>query len=372
MEEMFTDTLAGQERAPGTGASARPRVVLFGLGLLAMLVATACYAGPQTTVMPKSDAARMIQALYVIIFWASVVVFIGVQGGLLYMIWRFRARPGHELPEQVHGNTRLEILWTIIPAVILVVIAIPTFQTIFDLEVSPPPVAASSVGVMDIEVIAHQWWWEYRYPKEGIVTANEMVIPAGQTLEVTVISHDVIHSFWVPQLFGKQDVMPVRANTVWFTADEPGQYFGQCAEYCGLQHAQMRMNIIAMSRPDFDAWVARMTRPAEPTTELARRGAQVFAGKPCVACHTIQGTNANGKLAPNLSHFGSRTTMAAGIVPNTTENLTRWLQNPDSLKYGNHMAHPPERWGLNLNTAEYLNLRPQDVEALVEYLHSLK
>jgi cytochrome c oxidase subunit 2 len=221
-------------------------------------------------------------------------------------------------------------------------------------------------------VIAHQWWWEYRYPKEGIITANEMAVPVGHTVEVKVISHDVIHSFWVPQLFGKQDVMPVRENAIWFTAEEAGQYFGQCAEYCGLQHAQMRMNIIAYEQADFDAWVARMQRPAQPTTELAQQGAQVLAGKPCVACHTIQGTNANGKLAPDLSHFGSRTTLAAGIVPNTRENLTRWLQDPDSLKYGNYMAHPPERWGLNLNTAEYLNLRPQDVEALVEYLHSLK
>jgi len=302
--------------------------------------------------MPKSDAARLIQNLYVWIFWMSVVVFVAVQGVLVYAMWRFRHRPGHAMPPQVHGNTRLEVMWTIAPAVVLVFIGIPTIQTIFALE-SPPPGQP-----MTIEVIGHQWWWEFRYPEQGVVTANEMIIPVGQTVELKMRSEDVIHSFWIPQLMGKQDVVPTHVNSLWFTAEEGGQYFGQCAEYCGVEHALMRMNAIAYDRPDFEAWAARQRAPAAPTTDLALEGAEVLTRNACVGCHTIAGTVAQGQVGPNLSHFGSRTTLAAGILENTPENLTRWLRDPQEVKPGTKMPN--------------LNLRPSEVEALVEYLHSLK
>ena len=169
---------------------------------------------------------------------------------------------------------------------------------------------------------------------------------------------DVIHSFWIPQLMGKQDLMPTHVNALWFTPEEPGQYWGQCAEYCGIIHALMKMNAIVYSPADFQAWVARQQAPAQPTTDLAEQGAQVFAQNACVGCHRIAGTNAQGNVGPDLSHFGSRTTVAAGIMENTPENLARWLRDPQEVKPGNKMPN--------------LHLRPSDVDALVEYLHSLK
>jgi cytochrome c oxidase subunit II len=346
---------------PFPRASAQIRRALLGLSLASVLLVSGCYAGPQTTVHPKSDAGQMIQDLYVLIFWLSVVVFVAVQGVLLFIMWRYRSRPGHELPEQVHGNTRLEVMWTIAPAIILVIMAVPTIQTIFAIE-GAPPVSASSgpnpPGAMQIEVIGHQWWWEFRYPEQGIITANEMIIPVGRTVELKMRSEDVIHSFWIPQLMGKQDVVPAHTNALWFTASEPGQYFGQCAEYCGIQHALMRMNVIAYNQPDFQAWVARQQQPATPSTELAQTGAEIFQRSACVGCHTIQGTSAQGRIGPELSHFGSRTTLASGILTNTPEHLAEWLRDPQAVKAGNKMPT--------------LNLPPNEVDALVEYLHSLK
>jgi cytochrome c oxidase subunit II len=367
------------------------RTALLGLSLVAMLLAVGC-AGPQgipqTTVFPKTEAARSIQDLYVWIFWMSVIVFIGVEGGILYIVWRFRYRPDHPLPEQVHGNTRLEVTWTLLPAVILFMIAVPTIFTLFGLDRDPAdePLRVEAFGLelwprvqifgnqiwpigrpsgtlapgtpMPIEVVGHQWWWEFRYPEQGIITANELIIPVGRTVELKMSSADVIHSFWIPQLMGKQDVMPAHVNDLWFAAEEPGQYFGQCAEYCGIQHAQMRMNAIAHSPEDFAAWATRQQQPAQPTTELAQQGAEVLAQNACVGCHTIAGTIAQGKVGPDLSHFGSRTTLAAGILQNTPENLARWLRNPQAVKPGNLMPN--------------LNLSDQDIAALVAYLDSLK
>jgi cytochrome c oxidase subunit 2 len=334
---------------------------MLGLSLVSAWIAAGCYAGPQTTVFPKSEAAAAIQQLYVEIFWASVIVFIGVQGGLLYTMWRFRYRPEHPLPEQVHGNTKLEVMWTILPAIILVFVAVRTFPVMFYLDGVPPTSAEAGpqpAGAMTVEVIAHQWWWEFRYPEQGIITANELVIPTGRPIELKMVSADVVHSFWIPQLMGKQDVMPVHTNALWFSAGEPGQYFGQCGEFCGIQHAQMRMNAIAYTPAEFEAWVAQQQQPAAPTTELAQQGAEAFTRSACVGCHTIAGTAAQGTVGPNLSHFGSRTTLAAGIMPNTPENLAQWLRDPQEVKPGNLMPN--------------LLLRPSEVDALVEYLHSLK
>lgn len=347
-------------RASGLGRMLIP----LSLGVALLVLLSGCANVPQTTVLPKTEAAQQIQDLYVLIFWLAVVVFIGVQGGLLYVLWRFRARPGHELPEQTHGNTTLEIGWTIAPAVILVVMAVPTIRTIFALESAPPPSPDGNPPLV-VEVIGKQWWWEFRYPEvqlangEPLTTANEMVIPTGRTVYLSITSDNVIHSFWVPQLMGKVDAMPNHDNRLWFTATDPGQYFGQCAEYCGIQHAQMRMNVIAMTPTDYQAWVARSSRPAEPVTDIAREGAEAFVANGCAGCHTIDGNpTAIGKIGPNLSHFGSRTTLAAGILPNTPENLASWLLDPQAVKPGNIMPT--------------LNVRPRDIEALVAYLHGLR
>ena len=347
-------------RASGLGRT----LILVGLGVALMALLSGCAVVPHTTVIPKTDAARKIQDLYVLVFWLAVIVFVGVQGGLLYVMWRFRARPGHELPEQVHGNTTLEIGWTIAPAVILVIIAVPTIQTIFALEGDPPPSPDGSPPLV-IEVTGKQWWWEFRYPDvkmangEPMTTANEMVIPTGRTVSLRITSDNVIHSFWVQQLTGKIDAIPNHDNRLWFTAEDPGQYFGQCAEYCGVQHAQMRMNVIAMTPADYQAWVVRSSKPADAGPDIAERGQDAFTANGCAGCHTIDGhPTANAKIGPNLSHFGSRTTLAAGILHNTPENLAAWIQNPQAVKPGNVMPN--------------LNVRPRDVEVLVEYLHSLK
>jgi cytochrome c oxidase subunit II len=347
-------------RASGLGRKLLP--LSLGVALVALL--SGCANVPYTTVMPKTEAARLIQDLYVLIFWLAVIVFIGVQGGLVYMLWRFRARPGHELPEQTHGNTTLEIGWTIAPAVILVIMAVPTIQTIFALE-GAPPASPDGNPPLVVEVTGRQWWWEFRYPEvklpngEPLTTANEMVIPTGRTVYLSITSDNVIHSFWVHQLMGKIDAMPNHENRLWFTAEDPGQYFGQCAEYCGVQHAQMRMNVIAMTPTDYQAWVAQSSRPGEPETDIAKAGAEAFVTNGCAGCHTIDGNpTAIGKIGPNLSHFGSRTTLAAGILPNTPENLAAWIQDPQAIKPGSFMTNQL--------------VRPQDVEALVAYLHSLK
>ena len=374
-------------------ASARARYLLSGLSLAAVWLAAGCappQVAPQTSVFPATEAARMIHDLYVWIFWMSVLVFIGVQGGLLYIVWRFRYRQGHALPEQVHGNTRMEIMWTILPAIILVMIAFPTIFTVFSLDRDPAadPVTVEFAGFrfwptvevaglrlwpmrsgstaraegppLTVEVIAHQWWWELRYPEQGIVTANELIVPTGRSVQLRMTSADVVHSFWIPQLMGKQDVMPVHINTISFTPEIPGQYWGQCAEYCGLQHANMRMNAIVYTPADFEAWVALNRQPAQPqpATELALQGGEVFGRSACIGCHTISGTTAQAQIGPDLSHFGSRTTLASGILPNTPENLADWLRDPQAAKPGNLMPN--------------LHLRPTEVEALVEYLHSLK
>lgn len=338
------------------------RYAVLGLGLGVLLVAGCAppQVAPQTTVFPKSPEAEQIQFLYALIFWLATLVFFAVQGAMVYTLWRYRYRQGHELPAQVHGNTRLEIGWTIAPAVVLFAIAIPTIQTIFALE-GPSigdPGSPNVANAMPIEVIGHQWWWEIRYPQQGVLTANEVVVPVGRPITLLLKSDDVVHSFWIPQLMGKQDVLPAHTNVLGFTAQEPGQYFGQCAEYCGIQHAHMKMNVIAYTPEDFDAWVARLQAPAQPTTELAQEGAEAFGRLACVGCHAIAGTTAQGLTGPNLSHFGSRTTLGAGILPNTTEHLSEWLRETQTVKPGVKMPNQ--------------NLRPRDVEALTEYLHSLK
>ncbi|MFN8523237.1 MAG: cytochrome c oxidase subunit II [Chloroflexota bacterium] len=330
---------------------------LLVLAASAMALLNGCAADvPQTTISPKTEAAWMIQDLYVPTFWISVVVFVLVEVGLLAIIAKYRYREGAPLPKQTHGHNVLEVAWTIVPFVILLVLAIPTINTIFALESEPP-----TKDYMTVEVVGKQWWWEFTYPGQKIVTANELVLPAGKTVYLKIRSTDVIHSFWIPQLMGKQDAFDGRETTMWFTPTQTGQYWGQCVEYCGAQHALMRMSAIVVAPAEFDAWVARNQKPAVPTTDLAKKGEEVFSKNACLGCHTIQGTSAAGKVGPDLSHFGSRTTVGAGILPNTRENLTRWVSDPQGVKPSNHPNKMPN-----------LNLAPDEVEAVVEYLHSLK
>ncbi len=300
--------------------------------LLVLALVTAACTDPMTTMNPKSDYADSVQGVYVIVFWLTGIVFVGVLALVLGLSIMFRERPGREA-RQFHGNTRLEVWWTLIPVVIVAIIAVPTFISIFDTSGDPPEDAVV------VEVTAHQWWFEFRYPEQGIVTANEIHLPVDRAASFKLQSVDVIHSFWVPQLAGKVDIVPGHENDLWFTPNEvnpPGKpYLGQCAEFCGMAHANMRFRVFVDTPADFAAWVAneQADRVAPATDELAQ-GEQLFLANACIACHTIQGTTAQGVVGPNLTHLGGRSTIAAGIMQSTQEDLIRWISNPDREKPG--------------------------------------
>ncbi|MDP8959954.1 MAG: cytochrome c oxidase subunit II [Actinomycetota bacterium] len=327
----------------------RIRLLLAPLTLL--LGACAEYA-PYDSLDPAGPVARRIYELNIPVFWIATAIFVLVEGALVVFMIVFRDKKGRGLPRQTHGNTALEITWTIIPALILAYIGFATVKTIFQLRAVPP-------GAMPITVEANQWWWEFRYPEQGIVTANEMHIPVDRPVHLTLESVDVIHSFWVPRLAGKQDVVPGRTHQLSFTAVEPDIYFGECAEFCGISHALMRLRVIAQTEQDFQAWVEGQQQQArEPTEALARQGQEIFLAGQCVQCHTIQGTPADGEVGPDLTHFASRNTLAAAILENTPENLAAWLRNPPEIKPGAKMPN--------------LGLSPEDINALVAYLESLR
>jgi cytochrome c oxidase subunit 2 len=336
---------------------------------LPLLFAGCTTGNPQSTLDPKGPFAQTIFNLFSPVMIAALVVFVVVEALIVYSVWRFRARPGDPLPNQVHGNTPLEITWTIIPAVILLVILGFTFYT--QSVLADVPAAGPGGNAINVRVIGHQWWWEFEYPDLAVTTANELHIPVGVPVKLQLESNDVIHSFWVPHLGGKTDVIPGRINHLWFQADEAGTYNGQCAEFCGIEHALMRLQVVAQSPSDFDSWVrgqraipnfAPTPTPAAGATtgtpSLVSTGAQLFANGACISCHTVRGTPANGKVGPDLTHVGSRANLVANTLPNTPENLSKWLHNPQAIKPGNDMPN--------------LNLSDQDVEALVAYLESLK
>ena len=326
---------------------------------------------PQTALLPLSDFARIGDDVQDTTFYWALGVFILVEGALLYAVFRFRGRPGDPEPSQIHGNTTIEIIWTLIPALILAAIAVPTVKGIFETNQTPPE-------VMKIEVIGHQWWWEFRYPDAGVTTANEMYIPAGKTVELLINSADVVHSFWPPRFAGKRDVFPGRETRLWWKADSTGLFPGQCAEYCGIQHARMAFHVRSVSPADFDAWIGHMqtlgpkappgpaTVPAGDSLKTASAGGKVrasqaapaaqkdtaaaaparqgpeyaqgeklFMTKGCMGCHSLQAVKApKGLIGPNLANVGARSHIAAGWLKNTDENLERWIREPQAMKKG--------------------------------------
>jgi cytochrome c oxidase subunit 2 len=348
---------------------------------------------------------------------------------LVYIIWRFRARPNQPRPRQIHGNTKLEILWTTIPAIIIVIISVPTILTIFDIQKRAPEDA------LQIEVIGHQWWWEFRYPEQGIVAGNQFFVPVGRPVELRLRSADVIHSFWIPRIGGKRDVNPppavtgdraLHTNQILFTADEEGAFTGQCAEFCGESHAIMRMVAHAVSPEAFDAWVAQMrggadgpgvtplagagaatatatadtaaaAAPASPPAPLqaaaipaptgmppqrpaipammqpgaktdAELGRDIFLTKACVACHAIAGTPAAGAIGPTLTRYGARPWVGAGAARNTLDNVQQWIRDPESLKPGVLMPGAQTPGGGMPPT----NLTDEEIRLIATYLMSLK
>jgi cytochrome c oxidase subunit 2 len=323
---------------------------------------------PQSTLHPKSDFTRMIDGVFMTTVWWSVVVFVLVEGALVFVILRYRGKPNDPEVSQVHGNTTLEIIWTAIPALILAMIAVPTVRAIFRSYEVPKGEA------MTVEVTGHQWWWEFRYPEYGVVTANELHVPTGRVVTLKMKTADVLHSFWLPQLAAKRDVFPDRATTVWFRADSAGYYSGQCAEFCGVQHGRMGFHVAATSPEEFDAYIAGLRGtgapvPADTTaraptatartegTERAEttvtrlgaqggqaaapdstspegKGAKLFATRGCIGCHTLDATMKANMIGPNLANVGSRRFIGAGMLRNDDENLARWIFNPQLIKHG--------------------------------------
>jgi cytochrome c oxidase subunit II len=278
---------------------------------------------------PVSPQATAIRELFTSALLICGAVFLLVTCLVAYCVVRFRASGGGE-PEQVEGHTRLEIAWTIAPIVILIWLL---FLTARAMSASDPPIDRDP----DVTIIGHQWWWEARYPS-GAVAANEIHIPTEKALVVRLESSDVVHDFWVPELGRKMDATPGRPGAIWLEADQPGSYVGTCAEYCGVEHAWMRILVVAESPEKFAEWERHQLAPApRPTEPSAMRGAATFRSMTCVKCHSLGGGGDNPRFAPDLTHVASRTTIGAGVLPNTPADLTHWLQDPQGIKPGCHM-----------------------------------
>ena len=293
----------------------------------------------------------------------TLAIFLIVAALLLYVLIRYRHRPeeSEREPAQIYGSNQIELSWTVIPILIVVMLFLSTTRVILDTEAAPKP-----SGALDVTVIGHQFWWEYRYPKLGVVTANELHIPVSDPakpvptyLEMT--SADTDHSFWVPRLAGKMDLIPNRRNTMWIDPQSPGLYLGQCAQYCGTQHAKMLLRVYAQSPEDFAAWIKQQQKPATQGPSgnpAAVEGQTVFMHSACINCHSVAGTVATGRFGPDLTHLASRQTIAAGAAENTPANLRLWIQNPDAIKFGSLMPA--------------MKLSDGDLGALVRYLETLK
>jgi cytochrome c oxidase subunit 2 len=341
--------------------SARTLIVLA----LAAFLTSACAAdAPQDILKPAGDYARAADRLWDLVFPIAVAVFVLVEGALVFAIIRFRHRPGRKAA-QFHGNTKVEVALTVVPALLLAGIAVPTVASIFDLSEKPE-------GALEVTVVGHQFWFEYQYPQHDVVTANEMHIPVDTPVYVTTEGREdnglgnaeVIHSFWVPRLAGKQDIVPGRTANLLLEADKPGLYRGECTEYCGLSHANMYVRIIAHTKSGFESWVASQQQPAPPPTGgLAAEGAKLFEGEsgdlsqPCIGCHVTE-PDQPASVGPNLAHFASRDTFAGAFLENTEENLVTWLGDPPGVKPGSLMPD--------------LGLTEDQIDALVAYLQTLK
>lgn len=289
-------------------------------------------------------------------FWIMIGIFLIVAGVLIAAVVRFRERKGQEreLPPQVEGNTFLEVMWTVVPILLLAVLGVVTVSGSFALAQLGPP--AKSVVV---QVTGHQYWWAFNYTNENITTANVLHIPTGEKIDLELTSSDVMHAFWVPRLGGKTDLVPGRTNYMWLEASKPGVYTGQCAEFCGTGHADMRLMVIAESPAKYLAWVQSMKHPSTPPTSgLAKQGYLDFQTAGCLACHAIGGTSYAGVVGPNLTELADRPMIAGNLLANTPANLAAWLHDPPGVKPGALMPN--------------LHLSPSKIQALVAYLDTLK
>ncbi len=406
-----------------------------------LLVLAACSGGnyPNSTFLPTTDNNRDVTALWNrMMFWGTAV-FVIVETILVYTIIKYRRRPGGPAPRHVHGNTLMEITWTLAPALILVLIAVPTVRTIFKTQAKAP------ANALQVEVIGHQWWWEFRYPEYGITTANELYLPHGRPVNFALRTVDVLHSFWIPALAGKRDLISNKTNYLWFTPDSTGEaaFNGSCNEYCGSSHANMNFRVFTVAAADFETWAkhnaanavfpppvapaaadsaAPLVRPASnvtapaavqpaappaattpwqfpkekipphtvPQTPIpaglsipdaaiaagdAQRGFQTYSRSACIGCHKIRGNPSSlGIVGPDLTHVGSRYTIAAGLFPNDAKHLAHWIKNARKMKPGSLMQtlgkgeHDPI---MNM-TVQAGGLTDEQIADITAYLLSLK
>jgi len=335
-------------------------ILLIGMIFLVSAVFAAdAPTGVTNIFKPLSTPARAIHDVSLLVLAICAGIFLVVGGLLAYTIVRYRRRADDDgcEPPQIYGSNQLEFAWTVIPIVVVFVLFLATARTIYDVQGAVPP-----AGALNVTVVGHQWWWEIRYPELGIVTANELHVPVSETSQprptfLKLESADVVHSFWVPQLAGKTDVIPNRENRMWIEPTQPGTYIGNCAEYCGMQHAKMLLRVIVHPSGDFEKWAAAQRQP--PVDEAqARTGRAIFFATACVNCHAISGTQAVGKFGPDLTHLMSRETLGAGTAPNTAEKLKAWVRDPQALKEGCNMPD--------------MQLTDDELNQIVAYLSTLK
>ena len=337
-------------------------VVLLLAGVL--LAAGLCTATPQDNSVPSifdshSTPADSIRHLSIFVLSVTGLIFIMVFSLLTYVVGRFRSRAAdaEREPAQVYGSTQIELAWTIIPILIVIVLFLATARVIHAIQDAPKPAEA-----VDVTAIGHQFWWEFRYPALGVVTANELHVPVSDPSRPTptflrLLSADTDHSFWIPQLAGKTDLIPNRVNETWLNPLETGLFLGQCAQYCGTQHAKMLLRVYVDSPEDFKVWVRGQQQSANEDEKEAA-GRRVFERTACLNCHAINGTNGTGRFGPDLTHLMSRRTIASGAAENNSQNLRLWIKNPDSIKPGSLMPA--------------MKLSDPELDALVRYLGTLQ
>jgi cytochrome c oxidase subunit 2 len=308
---------------------------------------------------PASTPAKAIADLSVFVLVITGIIFVVVFALLVYSVVKFRGRAMDAVrePAQVYGSTQIELAWTIIPILIVVVLFLATARVLHAVQDAPQP-----PGAVEVTAIGHQFWWEFRYPKLGVVTANELHIPVSDPANptptfLTLLSADTDHSFWIPELAGKTDLIPNHPNRIWMDPLRTGIFVGQCAQYCGVQHAKMLLRVSVDSPEDFAAWFRGQQQPAVQDASVAT-GRRVFESNACMNCHAVAGTNANGRFGPDLTHLMSRVTIASGAATNTPENLRLWIQDPNAIKPGSLMPA--------------MKLSDSDLDAVVSYMETLR
>jgi cytochrome c oxidase subunit 2 len=335
------------------------RALLVSFWSVSRCLAEPSASSPTNIFAPASTPAHSIYELSLLVLGITASIFAVVFCLLPYAVVKFRKKTrddGRE-PPQVYGSNQVEIAWTVIPVLIVLALFMATARVIASIQKAVP-----NTNSVEVVAIGHQFWWEYRYPGLNVVTANELHVPMSDPARPTptfikLLSADTDHSFWVPRLAGKTDLIPNHPNSTWIDPHETGLYLGQCAQYCGTQHAKMLLRVYVQSRDDFDRWIQAQRRPALVNDSVSQ-GQRIFETTACINCHAVSGTVANGRFGPDLTHLMSRDTIAAGAAPNTATNLRLWIQNPNAIKPGSLMPA--------------MELNDQDIDALVAYLETLR